>query len=259
MFISINDMNLHYKMEGEGSPIILLHGWGANIQAFAPVHNHLAKFHRVYTLDLPGFGESQEPPEAWGVEDFTDFLHAFIEKLDIKNPILMGHSNGGRISILYASKYGGVKKLILVDSAGVKPKRKPSYYFKVYFYKTCKQVLRLPILNRYRDDILSKIKGRVGSTDYKNASGVMQQTMVKVVNEDLQHLMPKISVPTLLIFGENDTATPVSDGKIMERLIPDAGLVVLKNAGHFAYLDQLQQFLVIVDKFLEKDREGSVQ
>ncbi|MFA9557923.1 alpha/beta fold hydrolase [Evansella sp. AB-rgal1] len=256
MFINIQDMKLNYKVDGEGAPIILLHGWGANIQAFSPVHNHLAKHHKVYTLDLPGFGESEEPPKQWGTEEYTDFLHDFIQKLQIENPILMGHSNGGRISIFYAAKYGNVKKVILVDSAGIKPKRKLEYYLKVYTYKAAKQMLKLPGLNRYSDEILSKVKSKMGSTDYKNVSGVMQQTMVKVVNEDLQHLMPSVKVPTLLIFGENDTATPVSDGKLMERLIPDAGLVVLKNAGHFAYLDQLHQFLVIVDKFLEKDREG---
>ncbi|MCD8510672.1 MAG: alpha/beta hydrolase [Bacillus sp. (in: Bacteria)] len=256
MFIDINGMKLNYIVEGEGSPVILLHGWGANIQAFRPVHNHLAKYHRVYTLDLPGFGESQEPPEQWGTEDYTDFLHAFIQKMEIKNPTLLGHSNGGRISIFYATKYGGLNKIILVDSAGVKPKRKLKYYIKVYTYKAAKHLLSLPILNRYKDEILSKVKSKLGSSDYKNSSGVMQQTMVKVVNEDLQHLMPKVNVPVLLIWGENDLDTPVSDGEKMEKLMPDAGLVVLKNASHFAYLDQLRQFLVIVDKFLEKDRRG---
>ncbi|WP_096189864.1 alpha/beta fold hydrolase [Evansella halocellulosilytica] len=256
MFVEINNMKLHYICEGEGTPVILLHGWGANIQAFAPVHNHLKKYHQVYTLDLPGFGESDEPPEQWGIEDYTDFLKAFIEKLEIEQPILIGHSFGGRMSICYSAKYGNIKKVILVGSAGIKPKRKPNYYVKVYTFKAAKNILKLPGLNRYSDDILTKVKSKLGSSDYKNSSGVMQQTMVKVVNEDLQHLMPEIKVPTLLVFGENDTATPVSDGQRMEELIPDSGLVVLKNAGHYAYLDQLQQFLVIVDKFLENERKG---
>ncbi|SDZ30239.1 Pimeloyl-ACP methyl ester carboxylesterase [Evansella caseinilytica] len=256
MFITIQNMKLHYIVEGEGTPVILLHGWGANIQAFAPVHQHLAKFHQVYTLDLPGFGESQEPPEAWGTENFADFLREFIEKLEIEKPILVGHSHGGRVSICYSAKFGDVRKVILVDSAGIKPKRKAKYYFKVYLYKAAKQLLRLPIINKKRDELLTKVKSMLGSTDYKNSSGVVQQTMVRVVNEDWRHALPKINVPVLLIWGENDTDTPVSDGELMEKLLPDAGLVVLKNAGHFAYLDQMHQFLVIVDKFLEKDRKG---
>ncbi|MCR6111823.1 alpha/beta hydrolase [Bacillus sp. A301a_S52] len=257
MKIELTDVTLNYHVSGEGQEIVLLHGWGANIAAFSPVHKNLEQHFKVYSLDLPGFGESTEPPSQWSVQDFVNVLREFVEKMGIEHPILMGHSHGGRIAIMYTATYGDVKKVILVDSAGIKPKRKLSYYVKVYTYKAAKNILKLPGLNKYRDKILSNMKAKVGSTDYKNASGVMQQTLVQVVNEDLQHLMPKITVPTLLIFGENDTATPVSHGKRMEELIPDAGLVVLKNAGHFAYLDQLHQFNVIVNTFLEKDRRSS--
>ncbi|PYZ93856.1 alpha/beta hydrolase [Salipaludibacillus keqinensis] len=256
MKIELNDVTLNYHVSGEGKEVILLHGWGANIQAFAPIHQNLEKNFKVYSLDLPGFGESTEPPEQWGIKDYTEVLRQFIEKIGITKPILMGHSFGGRMSICYSATYKDVEKVILVDSAGIKPKRKASYYLKVYTFKTAKNVLKLPGLNRYSDQILSKVKKMLGSSDYKSASGVMQQTMVKVVNEDLQHLMPEIDVPTLLVFGENDTATPVADGKRMEELIPNAGLVVLKNAGHYAYLDQLNQFNVIINKFLEDDRRS---
>lgn len=259
MFIELTDVRLNYTVSGEGQNIILLHGWGANIGAFKPVHDNYSQHFKVYSIDFPGFGESTEPPAPWGVEDYTDLLHEFITKLDIKNPILVGHSFGGRVSIYYATKYGNIKKIILVDSAGIKPKRSLSYYVKVYSYKTVKNIFKLPGLNRYSDEILAAFKKRTGSTDYRNVSGVMQQTLVKVVNEDLQHLMPKINVPTLLVWGENDDATPVSDGEQMEKLIPNAGLVVLKNAGHYAYLDQLHQFLVITNKFLEDDRKESAK
>lgn len=252
----LTDVTLNYHVSGEGSPVILLHGWGANIQAFGPVHKNLEKNFRVYSLDLPGCGESTEPPEPWEVKDYAKMLKEFIEVMEIEKPILIGHSHGGRISIFYTATYGNVEKVILVDSAGIKPKRKASYFIKVYTFKTAKNIVKLPGLRKYSDRLLTKVKTMFGSTDYKDASGVMQQTMVKVVNEDLQHLMPEIQVPTLLIFGENDTATPVSDGKRMEELIPGSGLVVLKNAGHFAYLDQLQQFNAIVNKFLEDHRRS---
>ncbi|PYZ96755.1 alpha/beta hydrolase [Alteribacter lacisalsi] len=254
MHINLAHGALHYTVSGEGAPVILLHGWGVDSKSFTPVHKFLERNFKVYAVDFPGFGQSDEPPEQWGVEDYTEVLAQFIDELEIENPILVGHSFGGRVSIVYASKYKKAKKLILAGSAGIKPKRKLNYYAKVYFYKACKNVLRLPGLNKYREDILAKIKGRTGSADYRQASGVMQQTMVKVVNEDLQHLMPDVKVPVLLIYGENDTATPVADGRRMEELMPDAGLVVLKNAGHYVFLDQMNQFNVIVDKFLEKDK-----
>ncbi|WP_349409433.1 alpha/beta hydrolase [Pseudalkalibacillus sp. SCS-8] len=254
MKIDIGGISVNYRVSGEGRSILLLHGWGTSLKSFEPVHNFLEKNFKVYSIDLPGFGESEEPPEAWDVEAFTNMLREFITKLNIKDPILMGHSNGGRVSIRYAAHYP-VHKLVLIDSAGVKPKRTMKYYTKVYTYKTIKNVLNLPVLRNYKEDILTKVKGKVGSADYKNASGVMQQTMVKVVNEDLQHLMPEIKAPTLLIWGENDTATPVSDAKIMEQAIPNAGLVVLDGVGHYSYLEKLNQFLVIIDNFLEKDKE----
>ncbi|SFE84069.1 alpha/beta fold hydrolase [Alteribacillus iranensis] len=254
MNIDIDGVNVHYRVSGEGVPVVLLHGWGANIQAFAPVHQFLEKHFKVWSIDFPGFGESQEPPEPWTVGDYTNMLEKFLTHLNIEKPILIGHSFGGRVSIKYASRKP-VRKVILVDSAGIKPKRKPKYYVKVYTYKTFKKLLKLPVIRNYEQEILTKVKGKLGSADYKNVSGVMQQTMVKVVNEDLRHHLPHIKAPTLLVWGEKDEATPVEDGKIMEEMIPDAGLVVLDNAGHYSYLDKRNEFLVIIDSFLQKDKE----
>ncbi|WP_257350873.1 alpha/beta fold hydrolase [Pseudalkalibacillus decolorationis] len=254
MKIDLGGVNVNYRVSGEGRSILLLHGWGTSLQSFEPVHNFLEKNFKVYSIDFPGFGDSPDPPEPWDVKDYTDMLTTFISKLKIYDPILVGHSFGGRVSIRYASNHP-VHKIILVDSAGIKPKRKMDYYVKVYTYKFFKNLLNLPILRNYKEDILGKVKGKIGSADYKNVSGTMQQTLVKVVNEDLQRFMPEIKAPTLLVWGENDTATPVADAQIMEKLIPNAGLVVLKNVGHYSFLEKLNEFLVIIDNFLEKDKE----
>ncbi|PRO65334.1 alpha/beta fold hydrolase [Alkalicoccus urumqiensis] len=256
MYIELEYGKLNYEKSGSGPPVILLHGWGANIGAMSPIQRGLEGDFTVYSLDLPGFGDSEEPPEQWGIADYCDVLRDFIDKLSIENPILIGHSFGGRMSIYYTATYGGVHKVILVDSAGIKPKRKFSYHVKVSTYKAAKKMLKLPGLKHREEELLQKLKGKFGSADYKGTSGIMQQTMVKVVNEDLQHLMPDMKCPVLLIFGEQDTATPVSDGKRMEELIPDAGLVVLNQAGHYAYLDQPQQFQAVIHSFLEKDKRS---
>lgn len=253
MYIDIDNINVHYKASGEGKDVILLHGWGTNLDTFSTVHNLLEKDFKVYSLDFPGFGNSEEPPEAWGVGEYTQFLASFIEKMGIEKPILIGHSFGCRVITKYAHNHD-VHKIIFTGGAGIKPKRKLNYYVKVYTYKSVKKLLDLPILNRYKEDILTKWKGKVGSADYKQASPVMQQSLSKVVNEDLREYMPKIHVPTLLVWGENDTATPLEDGKQMEQLFPDAGLVVLENSGHYAFLEQNKRFLLIVENFLEKDK-----
>lgn len=245
----INKLNIRYKKTGKGQPILLLHGWACDLTIFEKVQNELENKFQVYSIDLPGFGESEAPNEIWGVEEYTQFIETFIQTQFIENPILIGHSFGGRISILYASR-NNTNKIILVDSAGVKPKRKLKYYLKIYSYKGVKKVVNLVFSKQKANSILETFRKQSGSNDYQNANGIMRNILVKVVNEDLQHVMPKIKVPTLLIWGENDTATPVSDAKIMEKLINDAGLVVLKNSGHYSFLEKLNEFLIITNNFL---------
>jgi pimeloyl-ACP methyl ester carboxylesterase len=238
-------------MSGEGKSVVLIHGWGASLKTFQPVHNYLEKYFCTYSIDLPGFGDSQEPKEVWSSEEYADLVGKFLDKLKIEEPILVGHSFGGKVSIRLAAARK-INKVILVGSAGIKPKRKPEYYVKVYSYKLAKNIFKLPVLNKYSEKVLSNFKKKTGSDDYRNASGIMQQIFVKVVNEDIRWL-PQIKVPTLLVWGENDTATPVGDGKIMEQGMLDAGLVILKKAGHYAYLDKFNEFVIIISSFLKKD------
>lgn len=257
MFIDINHLKINYTESGQGSPVVLLHGWGGSIKSVEIVHNYLKNHFKVYSIDLPGFGQSEEPPFPWDLSNYSDLVLQFLTQLQIANPILIGHSFGGRIIIkLAGEKQLSIKKIILVDSAGVKPKRTFKYYYKVYTYKLIKKTLQLPFIKPFAGDIIEKAKAKFGSSDYKNASDIMRQVMVKVVNEDLRHLLPKINRPTLLIWGENDQATPVSDGKMMEKLIPDAGLVVFKNAGHFSYLDRFNEFSIVIASFLKEDMGG---
>jgi pimeloyl-ACP methyl ester carboxylesterase len=204
---------------------------------------------------MPGFGKSDEPRQAWGSDDYKDTVARFLDSLAIENPILIGHSYGGKVSIRLAAERS-VNKLVLIDSAGIRPTRTMGYYLRVYSYKAAKAVLELPVVSSLFAGTVERFKSRMGSEDYRNASGVMRQTLVRSVNEDVRELLPRIKAPTLLVWGENDTATPVSDGRLMEKLIPDAGLVVFKNAGHFSYLDKLNDFLIVISEFLKKDMEA---
>jgi pimeloyl-ACP methyl ester carboxylesterase len=246
---NINGLKITFKKTGEGATIILLHGWGCDLNIFEKVQGELENKFQVYSIDFPGFGESEPPSEVWGVEEYTQFIETFIKTENIENPILIGHSFGGRVSILYSSR-NKTEKIILVDSAGVKPTRKPKYYFKVYTFKILKRIVNMLFSKQKANTILDKYRSKSGSSDYQNANGIMRDILVKIVNEDLTHVMPKIKSPTLLIWGENDTATPVSDAKIMEKVIPDAGLVILKDSGHYSFLEKLNEFLIIINNFL---------
>ena len=249
--ITINGLNFHYTVQGNGSPIVLMHGWGCNLTTLKSIEKIAAENHTVYNVDFPGFGESQEPNDVWGVEKYTQLIEEFIKLENIENPILLGHSFGGRVGILYSSR-NQVKKLILVDAAGVKPRRSLKYYFKVYTYKMGKRLMPLIYGKDGAQKRIEEMRAKRGSSDYNNASPMMRAILSKVVNEDLKHCMPKIKAPTLLIWGENDTATPLRDAQIMEKLIPDAGLVSFPGCGHYSFLDNPFQFAAVLRSFLKE-------
>ena len=251
-FFTYNGCRLHYTDCGEGHPILLLHGWGCNTTTFNTIRPFLEAHFRVLTVDFAGFGQSDEPHEVWGVEEYTRSIEALAKAEGVENPILIGHSFGGRVSILYASRHK-VQKVILVDAAGVKPRRSLNYYRKVYTFKLLKRVLPLVAGKARAEKIIEARRAKGGSSDYKQASPMMRRVLSKVVNEDLCHLMPRIKAPTLLFWGENDTATPLADAKKMEKLIPDAGLVTVAGAGHFSFLENTPLFLRVVESFLQKE------
>lgn len=251
----ISNLNINCEITGAegGEELILLHGWGTNLHLFKPIAAELEASFKIYNLDFPGFGQSEPPEYVWGVEEYAIFLESFVAKFKIKNPIVIGHSFGGRVAIVYASR-NSVSKLILIDSAGVKPKRPLKYYAKIYSFKLYRKLLPFFIGAKKARERVEQYRAKTGSSDYNSAVGVMRSILVKVVNEDLKDLMPKITASTLLIWGENDTATPVGDAKIMERLIKNSGLVVLKNAGHFSFVDKAYDVNLIIDSFLNSDK-----
>ena len=254
MFTEIGGIKINYDVRGQGEPVLLLHGWGANIKLFDNLMSLLAAKYQVFALDMPGFGESMEPPAPWCVDDYTDFVLKFIEEQGIKKATLLGHSFGGRVIIKMLSR-GSLPfeplRVILVDAAGIKPKRKLKNVIKVRIFKMSKWVLALPPVKKLYPDALEQLRKKNGSADYNAASPLMRQCLVRVVNEDLTHLLPNIKVPTLLVWGENDTDTPLKDGQLMEQLIPDAGLVTLKNVGHFSFLEQQFTFNRVIASFMK--------
>ncbi len=252
--VNVAGLQSNFKISGEGYPIVLMHGWGCEIKTFGQLEGFLAPNFKVYNLDFPGFGKSQEPPAPWGTADYEAWFKAFLKTNNIENPILIGHSFGGRIAIRTA-KDTAVKKMILIGSAGIKPTRSLQYYIKVYSFKTMKMFASLPVIYQwFGKDLIEERRRSAGSSDYQQASEVMRGTLSKVVNEDLRDFMPAIKASTLLIYGENDTATPVKDAQIMEKLIPDAGLVVVKNAGHYVFLEQAGQVHAVIGSFLQKEK-----
>ncbi|MCH5245213.1 MAG: alpha/beta hydrolase [Muribaculaceae bacterium] len=253
-FVEIKGVKVHYEISGNADDtVVLMHGWGCNLTTLASLTAVAQKAGKTtLSIDFPGFGQSEEPEAVWGVEEYTALMEELLQRENITNPILLGHSFGGRVGILYASR-NRVKKLILVDAAGVKPKRSMKYYLKVYSFKASKMIMKLVYGKEKAAERIERQRAKRGSSDYQNASPKMRSILSKVVNEDLQHVMPSIKAPTLLIWGENDTATPLSDAKTMARLIPDCGLVSFPNCGHYSFLDNPRQTAAVLTSFLTND------
>lgn len=254
MNITINSISLEYTDVGTGDAVVMLHGWGASKELYQNVIKTVSEKYRVIALDLPGFGNSSEPPEAWSVSQFAELCAKFIAALGLESIILLGHSFGGRVSIKLALMDGlpfEIKKLILVDSAGILPKRGIGYKLRIYSYKAAKKVLQSAPMRNLFPNAVEKMQKNRGSADYAAASPTMRGCLVKAVNEDLEPLLSKIHTETLLIWGSADDATPLSDGQKMEKLIPNAGLAVIDGAGHFSWLDAPSVFDAIIRSYLK--------
>lgn len=241
MVKKIGSIAVNYIDEGEGEMILLLHGWGANITLYAGVIKALSQNHRVIALDMPGFGKTSEPPEPWCVDDYVDFVIKFLASFGFNKFSVVVHSFGGRVFFKMNARDNlpfTIDKAVLIDSAGILPKRSLGQKVSLRCYKIGRTIMSTKILHFLYPDAVDNMRRRRGSADYNSATPTMRATLIKVVNEDLEPLMHLVKCPTLLIWGDKDTATPLSDAKRMEELIPDAGLVVCEGAGHFSFAEQ---------------------
>ncbi len=251
-FIEIGGQRARFVDLGEGPAVVVLHGWGGRIESMTPVLDCLAPFFRVLSFDLPGFGDSPAPTGAWGTADYASFLRDALAELGVKRAHFVGHSYGAKTSLyLAATDPGLVNKLVLQGSSGLRTPPDLRARVKRRVSKTARMVGRVGGApgRRVRDAIYRRIQ----SDDYRDA-GAMRPTLVKVVNEDLRDLLPRVQASTLLVWGDEDDAAPLHHGQMMEKLIPDAGLVVFEGAGHFAYLDQPDRFCTIVRHFFGVQR-----
>lgn len=252
--VVIDGLNIHYLKEGNGENVLVLQGWGTEIELYSAVIAQLSKKYTVYAPDFAGFGKSDEPPEPWSIDDYADFVIKFCKETGIDGAILFGHSFGCRVIIKLLSREScpvKVERAILTGAAGIKPVQSESAKKKASAYQRGKAFLSTPVMKKLFPNALEKLRSKHGSADYRAASPMMRQVLVKTVNEDLSHLLPLVKQEVLLIWGRNDDATPIADGERMEREMPDAGLAVIENAGHFAFIEQQNLFLRIVSSFLE--------
>ena len=241
MKINIKNIDVNYIQYGKGKKnVVLLHGWGQNIQMMDPIGKRLENLATVTIIDLPGHGESSEPIEALTIYDYCDIVKELLDKLKIKKPILIGHSFGGRISICFAAKYGA-EKLILLGAPCIRKNTKVSAKTKVL-----KGLKKVPGLNKLE----GFAKKHIGSRDYRAASPVMREILVNTVNEDLSDSARKIDCPTLLIWGDRDTEAPLEEAQELEKIMKDAGLIVYEGGTHYAYIEFINPVCNVIKTFI---------
>jgi pimeloyl-ACP methyl ester carboxylesterase len=235
---------------GGGPALLLLHGWGATKELMAPISQRLVGY-RTVVPDLPGFGATPPPPAAWGPEEYAAWVLALLDRLSIERTHVVAHSNGGRIAIaLSAAHPERVDRLVLADSAGIRPRHGLAYRWRVRTFKVLRAASRAGWLPPSIREAAERRAAARGSADYREASGTLRSSMVRLVNADMRPQLARLAPSTLLIWGDRDKETPLSDARTMERLIPDSGLVIFEACGHFAYAEQPDRFARIVDVFL---------
>lgn len=242
MKININNVNVNYIQYGEGKDVLLLHGWGQNIQMMKPIGDNLCSNHRITIIDFPGFGESDEPNTPWTIDDYSLLIENLVKELNIRKPIVMGHSFGGRVAIRFSAN-NPIEKLVLFGSPCIRENKKLPLSTRIL-----KKIKTLPGMDKLGEEM----KKYIGSRDYKAASPIMRQTLVNVINEDLSSYARKIEEPTLLIWGEADTEAPVGDARELEKIMIDAALIILPGT-HYAYLENLGQVINILNSFLKEN------
>lgn len=232
MILNYLGFNVNYEIIGNGSvPIVFLHGWGGSAESFLFICKYLNFDYKALFVDFPPFGKSDEPNKVLTIYDYANIVEQILIKENFTNCIMVGHSFGGRVALILSSR-GLAKKLILTSSAGMKPRRKIKYYFKVFKYKLLKRL---------------KIKARGGSRDYNLLSDMMKKTFINIVNENLENYALKVNIPTIIFWGKKDKETPYYMAKRLKKLIKHSELIAYKDAGHFCYLEKLLQFVAIIN------------
>ncbi len=250
MKVILSGLMTNYEDYGKGENVLLLHGWTPAARAsFSELGRTLASNYRVVIPDLPGFGQSSLPPDNWGIPEYAEFVKAFAEKIGLEPDYVVAHSNGGTVA-LYAlgEKLLVPKKLVLLGSAGIRTEATLKKSILKVAAKPVKLALS-PLPARMQERLKKRAYDTIGSDLYVMEQ--MKPIFKRTVDFDIQESAKKVTQPSLLIYGANDTSTPARHGKILENIMPQASLEIISDAGHYVHIDQPAQTVSLIKGFLK--------
>lgn len=252
MYFTNGNFSIYYEKYGNGKDtILILPGWGFTRPTFTTLINFLSRNYTIYIVDYPGFGKSSIKEKDLTIYDYASTIREFMLHEKIENPIIIAHSFGGRLTSLLAGYYKDkIKKIILIDAAGIKPKTTLKSFTKKYLYKSLKKLTSL-LPKKQRQKVKNKLLKKFSSADYYDLPDNMKKTFQNIVNEDLTKYFKEIDTETLILWGQKDNATPLKDAYKIRKSIKKSALIVLKGAGHFSYLDYPYLTINIIESFLK--------
>lgn len=241
MQVVVDGILTNYQKLGEQKEVLLiLHGWGRSLGEWLPTAKQLSDRYTVILVDLPGFGTTPRSEKTMDTYEYAEFVQHFLEKLEVKKCKLLGHSFGGRLGIILAAKRNMIETLVLVDAAGIEDK---SAVVKA------KSAINKFLGTLFPSPLKKKLQNYLASNDYKTA-GAMRDVLVKVVNQDLRHLLKDIEIPTFIIWGERDNQLPVTQTKLFKKAIPESTVRIVWEAGHDPHLEKPREFMEIMEEVL---------
>lgn len=249
MYFNSNNTIIYYEKYGtKKDTILILPGWGNNRETFHYIINELKEKYTIYIVDYPGLGKSPIPKHTLTIYDYTELVINFMNKLNINNPIIIAHSFGGRITTLLTGYYKlKIDKLVLIDIASIKPKKNLKKLIKEKIYKILKKTIKILPQKKY-EKYRNKLLKHFASYDYLNLPPNMHETFKNIINEDLTKYIKYIKSETIIIWGEHDKDTPLSDAYKIKKSIKNSALIILKKASHFSYL----QYPYLVNRILKE-------
>lgn len=239
MIFNYKGSKIFYRFINKKTDVVnvYLHGWGADYKSLYFCQDYLRN--SALFVDFPPFGKSEKKIKDWTIFSYTTMVVSLCEHLNIHKVNLIGHSFGGRISILFSCFCKTrVNRLVLVDSAGLKPKRKLSYYIKVSNFKLRRK--------------LHLDTSKYGSCDYLALDKDMRKVFNNIVKTNLDDFLENIEAKTLIIFGEKDNVTPLYMAKKFKKKIKNSNLKIIPNGSHFCFIDNRYLFIRYLKEFLEE-------